>query len=1210
MGGIFWLGLLVACRGDTTISEQLFEPEVVWVSPAQDGQLAFGAEQTLTVGVTWRSGALEGLSYGFTSDLDGALPGTMVLDPTGQLDWTIAGGLLRVGDHQLTVTAFDERAGSAEATVSVQVVPDLPPSVNLSDPDPSLTWYSTEPVRVRGLVDDADEANLADLSLAWSGTAPGLVALPESPDSTGEIDGWLSPMPAGNYVLSVRATDTLGATGSASLAFRILPSDADGDGAFAASDGGTDCDDNDFEVNPSAHEACNGRDDDCDGDVDEDDAVDALAWFPDNDADSFGSSEPVFACDAPAGHAADSGDCDDANAEVSPDAEESCNEVDDDCNGLVDDDPVDGQALFADLDLDGWGDGANPRGACPGAADATDRIGDCDDAVSEVNPEHGEVCGNQRDDDCDGGVDEDCIIEHCGAITLPELWLPGNVHLITCEVQVHSTLTLADGVQIQFAATGNPSPSIQVAKSAPGRVLARGSSVGIVAEPVDPVGFSGWWSFGARDSGSELAGMTIRRTALNRAAVTIDGASVTLTDVDVEESRGIQYAAIQVLGGGDLSLTDSVVHDGWQDGVSVAVGSTLSEFTNNTVVGQVGLPLRLPFSQVDVLSGADALTGNGNDLVELIGDRLEHDATLRRLDADYSLVGLATVAHPRAPRLNIAPGVVVYANSTGGIDIGTDAPGGLDIDATGDPVRFGPADEDAAPGSWPGLRFQSHASESTLRGLVLDRAGLNRTGALVHAGRDRLRLEEVEIYDSGAAGLDVATSNGASAAVLSVDGLLIDGARDEGVLTSAYATLESLANTRVANSSLALMRLSVQAVGALDDTLDLGPGADRAIEVHRGTVTRSATWSPRDGSEGIGSVPYRFIGGTVSVASGVGPVLTLADGVEIVGMNPNWGLAVATGTQPGGLVVDGHTEGVVMRKGDEVEAWGGLSFSRRTLPESSVVGLDLSGARDGGLTVSVNGHVTVTDSVIHDNIGPGVSLTHSSTLSLTDSVLTANGGFGLDTLNGDLVEFARNDLSGNVLGPANVPPHVVGQLDADSTYGDPAFDRVVVGAYITTLGRSATWRDLGVPYVLERGLTVNASILVTLEIEAGTTIEFAGGSVYCGRAKIQMLGTADAPVRLVGATGTPGDWQGLYARSSYCQELRLEHVELRDAGAERLVGTVVQTPVALRYGIPVTGNNVLIASSAGWGAAAEGPAGALNITDLSFEGNALGEVAP
>lgn len=63
-------------------------------------------------------------------------------------------------------------------------------------------------------------------------------------------------------------------------------------------------------------------------------------WFADADEDGFGALESVSACEQPDGHIAVSGDCDDSSAEVHPDAVETCNHVDDDCDGTV--------------DLDGW----------------------------------------------------------------------------------------------------------------------------------------------------------------------------------------------------------------------------------------------------------------------------------------------------------------------------------------------------------------------------------------------------------------------------------------------------------------------------------------------------------------------------------------------------------------------------------------------------------------------------------------------------------------------------------------------------------------------------------------------------------------------------------------------------------------------------------------------------------------------------------------
>jgi hypothetical protein len=111
--------------------------------------------------------------------------------------------------------------------------------------------------------------------------------------------------------------------------------DLDSDGAPQA----YDCDDDDPARSPGAAEICNGIDDDCDGVVDGEGATDPTAWYPDADADGFGDGmSPVMACVAPDGYLADGEDCDDAVATVNPLGTETCNRVDDDCDGSTDED--------------------------------------------------------------------------------------------------------------------------------------------------------------------------------------------------------------------------------------------------------------------------------------------------------------------------------------------------------------------------------------------------------------------------------------------------------------------------------------------------------------------------------------------------------------------------------------------------------------------------------------------------------------------------------------------------------------------------------------------------------------------------------------------------------------------------------------------------------------------------------------------------------
>ncbi|MCP3980454.1 MAG: hypothetical protein GY716_14215, partial [bacterium] len=175
---------------------------------------------------------------------------------------------------------------------------------------------------------------------------------------------------------------------------------------------GDDCNDNPFaggkEINPGAVELCgDGVDNDCDDVIDED-APDLPTWYVDGDGDGFGdAADSLAACAQPAGYVDDSGDCDDTNAAINPDAEETCDGVDNDCDGTVDDDAVEITVWYRDADGDGYGDDTDTVTDCDGPAGYVEQAGDCDDSAAAVNPGATEVCGDAVDNNCDGTVDED-----------------------------------------------------------------------------------------------------------------------------------------------------------------------------------------------------------------------------------------------------------------------------------------------------------------------------------------------------------------------------------------------------------------------------------------------------------------------------------------------------------------------------------------------------------------------------------------------------------------------------------------------------------------------------------------------------------------------------------------------------------------------------------------------------------------------------------
>jgi hypothetical protein len=179
--------------------------------------------------------------------------------------------------------------------------------------------------------------------------------------------------------------------------------DADGDG-FAAC---ADCDDTVATTSPLGTEVCDGADNDCDGTVDNNTALDAATWYNDGDGDGYGdASSTALACDAPTGHVADNTDCDDSTAATHPGATEVCDGIDNNCNGDADSDATDASTWYLDYDGDGYGGTAVSATACAApllhVADNTD----CDDLDATSYPGAPEVC-DSADNDCDGLTDDD-----------------------------------------------------------------------------------------------------------------------------------------------------------------------------------------------------------------------------------------------------------------------------------------------------------------------------------------------------------------------------------------------------------------------------------------------------------------------------------------------------------------------------------------------------------------------------------------------------------------------------------------------------------------------------------------------------------------------------------------------------------------------------------------------------------------------------------
>jgi predicted outer membrane repeat protein len=164
-----------------------------------------------------------------------------------------------------------------------------------------------------------------------------------------------------------------------------------------------DCDDTDPSIYPLASEPCDNFDNDCDGIIDNAET----RWFEDKDYDGYGDPNvpPVEACptDTLPGiigggiYVTNNDDCDDNNARMNPGTPEYCDDLDNDCDGQVDEEILP-RLQYPDSDGDGFGNmnaglsavtlSCPPPGFSPFGTDCNDSNDDIHPLVTLANIVH------------------------------------------------------------------------------------------------------------------------------------------------------------------------------------------------------------------------------------------------------------------------------------------------------------------------------------------------------------------------------------------------------------------------------------------------------------------------------------------------------------------------------------------------------------------------------------------------------------------------------------------------------------------------------------------------------------------------------------------------------------------------------------------------------------------------------------------------------
>ena len=511
----------------------------------------------------------------------------------------------------------------------------------------------------------------------------------------------------------------------------------------------------------------------------------------------------------------------------------------------------------------------------------------------------------------------------------------------------------------------------------------------------------------------------------------------------------------------------------------------------------------------------------------------------------YIVTGTISLGNASLPRpvLTIQPGVTVKFNAGTTLQIGfnyygTTAEGELQaVGTASQPITFTANTATPSAGYWAGLQFYaSGASSSLLKYATVSYAGVTGAygGIRINASSPTIRNTTVQNCAHSGISLEAPSTS------LIADTTLTSNPIGLYAAVGTSPSLQTVALT--SNTGFAISVDPRVTFGTITGITATGNGTNATeLRAWNASVDTSTTWK----SFGI---PY-VATDNINVGNGSlpRPVLTIQPGVTV---KFNAGKTMQIGFNYYGTTINGELQAVgtsalpiiltANTASPTAGYWVGLQFygSGASASHLTYATVSYAGVTSVSGGIRINGSSpAITNTTAQNNLHSGISVEGVSTPQITSCTLTANV-YGLWVYSPASPSLQTLALTNNTAYAIILDIKVTLGTVSGITASGNATNAVYLSSYNLVLDINATWKNLGIPYVVTSDVFLGGAGPPVLTIAPGVTLKFNAdktmlvGYNYYGttiNGTLQAVGTAAQPVIFTANTATPsaGFWRGL-----------------------------------------------------------------------------------